>query len=350
MDGIDIALLHSDGKAVVEAGPFSTASYDDAFRAQLRAVVEGRGDAERMAREITLAHASAISAFIKENSLTISDIDLIGFHGHTILHQPDARRTWQIGEGDLLASLCGIDVIGDFRSQDVAAGGQGAPLAPLYHAALAASLDGPVAVLNIGGVANVTWVSGDAATREATMIAFDTGPGNALIDDWVARHGAGLMDTDGRLAGQGRVDARLLERVLAHRFFDQAPPKSLDRNEFAAAAKFAASLSVADGAASLTALTAAAVARAAIHFPEPPTRWLVSGGGRRNPVLMSELRNRLKADVDAVEAVGWQGDALEAQAFAYLAIRAARGLPLSLPGTTGVPRPTCGGTLYSRPA
>jgi anhydro-N-acetylmuramic acid kinase len=337
LDGIDAAFLVTDGEHRVEAGPALTLPYDEAFRARLRGVLGGTGPVAAVERELTLAHAAAVRKLVERHEL--GEIDLIGFHGHTILHRPEQRRTWQIGDGALLAALTGIDVVADFRSADVAAGGQGAPLVPLYHAALASELETPLAVLNLGGVGNVTWIGGGDA-----ILAFDTGPGNALIDDWALRHTGEPVDRNGALARAGRVAEDHLATFLRHPFFDRTPPKSLDRDDFAGFEP--AGLSPADGAATLTAMTAAAVARAAEHFPAAARRWLVTGGGRHNPTLMEELGRRLKAPVAAVEAVGWDGDALEAQAFAYLAVRSLAGLALSLPGTTGVAAPTTGGRLF----
>jgi anhydro-N-acetylmuramic acid kinase len=265
---------------------------------------------------------------------------VVGFHGHTILHRPAERRTWQIGDGALLARRLGTDVVADFRSADVAAGGEGAPLAPLFHAALAASLQKPVAVLNIGGVANVTWVGEGEA-----ILAFDTGPGNALIDDWVQGRTGAAADFDGTLARAGRSSATHVAQFLEAPFFDRPPPKSLDRDDFREI--MPEQLSVEDGAATLTEMTAAAVAAARCHFPRPVREWLVSGGGRHNTALMDALSRHLGVPVRPVEAVGWDGDALEAQAFAYLAVRSMLGLPLSLPSTTGVPRPMPGGRLFN---
>ncbi len=230
-------------------------------------------------------------------------------------------------------------MVADFRSADVAAGGEGAPLAPLYHAALAASLPKPIAILNLGGVGNVTWI-GEAGE----ILAFDTGPGNALIDDWVRRHTGAAADVDGALARAGRASAAHVARFLQHPYFTRLPPKSLDRDDFPDA--LPDGLSLEDGAATLTEMTAAAVATGCRHFPVPAREWLVCGGGRHNPALMAALARRLGMPVRPVEAVGWNGDALEAQAFAYLAVRSAAGLPLSLPSTTGVPRPMPGGRLF----
>ncbi len=344
LDGVDAALLITDGRAVQETGPWLTRPYDTATRDAIRATLGGGGDVARAERALTLAHAEVVQRLLAEADLSPADIDVVGFHGQTIEHAPAQRRTRQIGDGALLARTVGIDVVCDFRSADVAAGGEGAPLAPLYHAALAARLERPVAVLNLGGVANVTWIG------DGDPIAFDTGPASALIDDWVRRHTGPAMDTDGALAAAGAVDRAALGALCADPFFARPPPKSLDRDHFASAAgKTLDGLSLADGAATLVAFTAATVAASRRHLPAPPRRWLVSGGGRHNPVLMEALARTLDAPVAPVEAVGWSGDALEAQAFAFLAVRGLRGLPLSLPTTTGVPRPLTGGRLFRAP-
>jgi anhydro-N-acetylmuramic acid kinase len=286
-------------------------------------------------------------------------VDLVGFHGQTVLHEPAAGRTIQIGDPARLARRLGIAVVHDFRAADVAAGGQGAPLVPLYHAALARELPHdvgrPLAVLNLGGVGNLTWIGADPGGGEdPPLIAFDTGPGNALIDDWVRTRTGRPFDDDGRLAAGGRIDAARLAAWLGHPHFLAPPPKSLDRDAFAHVLADAQDLEPADGAATLAALTAAAVAAALPLLPAPPRRWLIAGGGRRNPVLMRMLAARLSAPgapvvVEPVEAVGWRGDALEAEAFAFLAVRSVRRMPLSLPMTTGVPRPQPGGRLVLPP-
>jgi anhydro-N-acetylmuramic acid kinase len=339
MDGVDAALLANDGERVTGHGPWLTLPYAGALRDRLRAVLGGVGDLDGVARDVTIVHHEAVSRLLAEAALPAAQVRVIGFHGHTVLHRPGERRTLQIGDGAMLARLTGIDVVADFRSADVAAGGQGAPLVPLFHAALAAGLERPLAVLNIGGVANVTWLGADRPP-----LAFDTGPGNALIDDWVRRHTGRLCDEGGALAAAGRVDYEALTALMAHGWFDRRPPKSLDRNDFSAASL--EHLKAADGAATLTEFTAAAVAAALRHLPEPPRRWLACGGGRHNRTLMGALARRLGAPVEPVEAVGWRGDALEAEAFAYLAMRSLKGLPLSLPSTTGVPAPQLGGRLF----
>jgi anhydro-N-acetylmuramic acid kinase len=337
-DGIDVAVVETDGRDQVIPGPALTTAYPAEFRERLRSALGGTGPVAEIENELTLRHGEAVEEFLRRYPATA--VDVVGFHGHTVLHRPAERRTWQIGDGAQLARRLGLDVVADFRSADVAAGGQGAPLAPLFHAALAADRRKPLAVLNIGGVANVTWVGEGGELR-----AFDTGPGNALIDDWVRARTGAAADIDGAFARAGRISASDVARFLALPFFDRPAPKSLDRDAFRDAVPV--ELSLEDGAATLTEMTAAAVAAAIGHFPAPPCQWLVTGGGRRNPALMQALRRRLATPVLPVEAVGWEGDALEAQAFAYLAVRSLDGLPLSLPSTTGVPNPTCGGRLFS---
>jgi anhydro-N-acetylmuramic acid kinase len=339
IDGIDAALVWTDGADVVETRGALSIPYRDELRAGLRAAIE-RAEmlpgVDSLERAMTLAHALAVDALLSQEDVSREAVRLIGFHGQTILHRPEAGITWQIGDGTLLAVATEIDVVSDFRTADVEAGGEGAPLASVFHAALATGLEKPLAVLNVGGVANVTWIGPGGVLQ-----AFDTGPGNAMIDDWCRVHAGSAFDDEGRIAAAGQVDEAVLAGLLDNPYFDRAPPKSLDRNAFVTDAL--AALSSADGAATLTAFTAAAVGRSVRHFSAPVERWLVCGGGRHNPVLMAALAKVLEAPVAAVESVGWDGDAIEAQAFAYLAVRSHRGLPLTFPSTTGVPRPTTGG-------
>jgi len=290
---------------------------------------------------LTRRHAEAVSRLLQEAGLDRSEIDVIGFHGQTIDHDPDHGRTWQIGDGDLLARAAGVPVVNDFRSEDMAHGGQGAPFASLYHQALCADLEKPVAILNLGGVANVTWIGPGG---EDDILAFDTGPASAPIDDWVLGKTGAEMDEGGRLAAKGQVHRDVIDKALAHPYLAKQPPKSLDRNDFTA--DLVEGLSIEDGAATLSALVAETVARGADFFPAPAKRWLVTGGGRHNDTIMTMLRARLGAPVEPVEAVGWDGTMIEAQAFAFLSVRSMEGLPLSVPGTTGVPRPVTGGRLH----
>jgi anhydro-N-acetylmuramic acid kinase len=343
LDGIDIATIETDGLAHVVTGPAMTIPYPSDFRERLRSVLGGVGPVAAVETELTRLHATAVGRFL--DGFAIPPPDIVGMHGHTILHRPAERRTWQLGDGADLARRLGIDVVADFRSADIAAGGEGAPLAPLYHAALASALAKPVAVLNLGGVGNVTWIgTGTGEGAELHILAFDTGPGNALIDDWVRQHTGAVADFDGALARGGSASEPHVVRFLAHPYFERKPPKSLDRDDFRDALSL--DLSLEDGAATLTTMTAVAVAASCRHFPKPVREWLVCGGGRHNPALMATLGRRLGVPVRAVETAGWDGDALEAQAFAYLAVRSAAGLPLSLPTTTGVPHPTTGGRIF----
>ncbi len=343
MDGVDAAVVNTDGERVFGFGPAQTLVYDGSFRDRLRAVLgvdpETGEESRAVAEELTLVHAETVGRLLGDNDLKADAIDVIGFHGHTVLHRPDKGVTRQIGDGARLARETGIPVVSDFRAADVAGGGQGAPLAPLYHAALARDLDKPLAVLNVGGVANVTWISPDGG-----IVAFDTGPGNALIDDWVRAQEGLAMDEGGKLAHQGTVNQAALDALMDNPYFDLPYPKSLDREDFDIAP--VAELSTADGAATLVAFTVASIDAAVHQFPALPNRWLVCGGGRHNPALMAALRGLLPQPVEPAEMAGWQGDALEAQAFAYLAVRSLQGLPLSLPGTTGVDQPTTGGVLH----
>ena len=340
MDGIDGAVVRTDGRRQVAPVAALTVPYDAAFCDRLRGMLGQRRAPDGIVRQLTDRHAEVVARLIDVAGLAAADIAVIGFHGQTIHHDPAHRLTVQIGDGARLAAATGIDVVADFRSADVAGGGEGAPLAPVFHAALAGDLARPLCVLNLGGVANVSWIgAGDGA-----LVAFDCGPGGALIDDWVRRTAGQAFDRDGALAAAGAVDEAVVARLMDDAYFARRPPKSLDRDAFTAAA--VAGLDAAAGAATLTAFTAAAVAAAVDHLPAPPRRWLVSGGGRHNPVLLAMLARRLAAPVEPVEAVGWDGDALEAQAFAYLAVRSLAGLPLSFPGTTGVARPVRGGVLH----
>lgn len=349
MDGIDVALVETDGDDVVRPRAGATLPYDAALTAQLRVLIADparaeTGDLAALEAAVTDAHCDAALAFLATQGVAPGAVALAGLHGQTVLHRPERRLTVQLLDGARAAARLGIDVVCRFRHADVAAGGEGAPLAPLYHAARARGLEGPLMTLNWGGVGNVAYLgAGDP-------IAFDSGPANALLDDWTLRHTGRAYDEGGRLAAAGRVDEETLAALMDNPFFDRPPPKSLDRNDFHERAKIVEGLSPADGAATLAAFTVEATAAALRHAPEPPRRWLVTGGGRLNPVLMARLQARLGVPVEPVEAVGWNGDALEAELFAWLAARSRRGLPMSLPTTTGVPRPTPGGVFFARPA
>lgn len=354
-DGIDIALLETDGEAIERLGPTGYRPYSEPEREQVRRAIAAASNLTNWAERpkilveaeeaVTDMHAEAVEAFLAANGMVPSTVAVVGFHGQTVLHRPERRLSVQLGNGPALARRLGIAVVYDFRAADIAAGGQGAPMVPIFHRAMVRMLKRPhpVAVLNLGGIANVTFIDGDDLT------AFDTGPGNALIDDFFRLRTGQPQDDEGRCAAVGRVDEDAVARVLAHPFFSKPPPKSLDRNAFrhwVAEKGQLAEKSTDDGAATLTAITAAAVARSIKAFPRVPASWIVAGGGTRNPTLMRMLAERLSpASVDAAAAVGWSADALEAQAFGYLAVRTVKGLPITFPGTTGVARALAGGVL-----
>ncbi len=348
LDGIDIALLETDGESIVRHGHCATIPYRESERELLRQALaeavnlsardQRPGRLKDIERQITEWHGFIVSTFLRKLNLGPLDIDVIGFHGQTIIHRPEKALTVQLGDGAALARQINISVVYDMRAADVAAGGQGAPLVPVYHQALVASVPKrPVAVVNIGGVANVSWIG-----PNGELVAFDTGPGNALIDDWMKLKTGQSRDEGGGMALKGHVDEKLAKRFLSHEFFAIAGPKSLDRNSFAGIAM--GDLSAEDGAATLVAVTARSIAAARTHFPAEPKRWIICGGGRHNRAIMASLKSLLP-NVEPAEKFGIDGDSLEAAAWAYLAVRSFRRLPLTFPGTTGVVREMTGGVL-----
>src|SRR3954467_1159729 len=351
LDGVDVALIETDGKRVKAFGPSGYRPYTDRERTLLRqalneAVNLRRRDARpgilaEAERAVTIAHAEAVAAFTAQNHISREGVDIVGFHGQTVLHRPAQGMTVQIGDAAALAKAIHIPVMHDFRAADVAAGGQGAPFVPVYHRALAHSLEreGPIVVVNIGGVSNITYIDGTD-----TLIACDTGPGNAVLDDFMYRTMNQAFDTAGKFAALGNVDEAWIARALELPFFALPPPKSLDRNDFAALKL--GNIPPADGAATLTAFTAAAIARIIPLLPRRPRSWIVCGGGARNLTMLRMLREQVgSAPVEAAETVGWASDSIEAQAFGFLAARGMKGLPLSYPATTGVPMPMTGGVI-----
>ena len=354
MDGIDVAALRTDGESIVERGPSLFVPYDDAFRARIEAAlqtakaIEHRdqrpGDLAELERDLTLRHAEAVAAFRAKYSDWKPD--LIGFHGQTVLHRPVEGLTVQLGDGALLSEGAGIAVVYDMRAADMRAGGQGAPLVPAYHVALAKRLPDafrrtPTVFVNIGGISNVTYVpaSGDP-------VAFDSGPGNQLIDQWMQREGGLAYDADGAAAAKGSVQQSIVDTYLQRPFFARPAPKSLDRSDFDLSG--VTGLTLNDGARTLAALAAEAVFAARKQMPDMPKLWILCGGGRKNPHITGDLRRLAAAEgseVVAAEDVGLDGDATEAEAWAYLAVRSARGLPLTWPTTTGCRQPTSGGVL-----
>ena len=346
MDGVDAAMLLTDGERICAFGKHSyrpyTAAEVDAIAAAQGLWRNDRTAVLSMAEEtVHQAHRDVISSF--------AGAEVIGFHGQTVAHDPEQGKTHQVGDGKRLADESGHVVVWDFRTRDMACGGEGAPLAPVFHFACAKWLGEtrPVVFLNLGGVANLTYVDPNAPEPDApgALVAFDTGPANALINDLMVRRRNQRFDMDGKLAATGTCDHAIVDAVLSRPYFDRTPPKSLDRNEFSDVLDCVESMADPDAAATLTTLSAAAVAQAVRFLPVHPSRWLVAGGGSRNRVLMSELGSRLSAPVSPVEEVGLDSDMLEAQAFAFLAVRSLRNLVLSVPSTTGCSVPTTGGRV-----
>ncbi len=342
LDGVDAAVIETDGECIGAFGESAYRPYSDAERATIRAALgQWEGPAVAAAAEVVeTAHAELLSEF--------GDVDLVGIHGQTLAHEPRGRGTLQVLDGALMAEVLGRPVVWDFRSADVRMGGEGAPLAPFYHFALARHIraEAPLAFLNMGGVGNLTWVDPSAPAPETpgALLAFDTGPANAPLNDLMQTRRGVAQDEGGALAAAGAVDEGIVAAFLEHAYFYKMPPKSLDRDAFGGLAAAVAPLADADAAATLLGCAAAAVARGMEHCPAPPARLLVTGGGRHNGSLMAMLGARVAAEVAPVESVGLDGDMLEAQAFAFLAARVARGLPTSCPGTTGVAAAVGGGT------
>ncbi|WP_347310240.1 anhydro-N-acetylmuramic acid kinase [Defluviimonas sp. SAOS-178_SWC] len=348
LDGVDAALVKTDGDRIEAFGRHAYRPYSSAERATIRAALgrwPGGDGVEAAAEVVETAHAAVMSGLAGE-------AEIAGFHGQTLAHDPAGRGTHQAGDGSVLAEVLGLPVVWDFRSADVRMGGQGAPLAPFFHFACARWIGAcePVAFLNLGGVGNLTWLDPrePAPDVPGACLAFDTGPANAPVDDLMQARRGVSRDEGGALAAEGEADEGIVAHFLSHPYFFRMPPKSLDRNEFHGLLDAVSGLPDADAAATLTAAAAAAVARGAEHFPAPVARLLVTGGGRHNPTLMRMIAGLLDCPVEPVEAVGLDGDMLEAQAFAHLAVRVARGLPTSCPGTTGVAAAVGGGQI-SRP-
>lgn len=341
LDGIDLALVRTDGMDRTELLDFKTIPYTDEQRQDIKAAF-GKRHADDITKEaeetVTNAHIQAVKDFLTNAKHEAPEI--IGFHGQTILHDPAQRFTWQIGNSQKLADETGINVVGDMRMADVKAGGQGAPLLPLCHRAFASHIRKPIAILNLGGVGNITWLG----EERQDIVAFDTGPANALIDDLVKARTGKSYDSDGRLAGAGKPKNEIIAQWLTHEYFQKIPPKSLDRDEWDVSE--IENLDLEDAVATLAEFTVRSVVTSVLKLPGQPQALYVAGGGRHNKYMMARLKQMLGFPVASVEDLGWNGDALEAQGFAYLAVRSVLGLSLTLPSTTGVAEPITGGVLY----
>jgi len=337
-DGIDAALIRTDGTQKFEFIDSLTTPYEDDLRTQLIDMAQNdvpMAEILRLERTLTEQHVQACQTLLGQHGDLTPQ--LVGFHGHTIRHDAERRLTWQIGDPSILADAIRCPVVSDFRRRDIAAGGQGAPLAPLFHQFLLSEQQRPTAVLNLGGVANVTWLGDDGK-----ILAGDVGPGCGLLDAWIFERTGQPYDHSGRIAARGQVHDEVVRQTLDQPFFKQALPKSADRYQFLRVG--VDQLSVEDGAATLCAITAGAVGQALSQMPSRPGTLWVTGGGARNPILM-EMLGRHFDKVASIEQLGWRADSLEAECFGWLAVRRLRGLPTTVPATTGCQRPTCGGTL-----
>ncbi len=344
-DAVDASLILTDGKKVFQKAGFISIDYPDALRDRIRDIINSEHvkirDILMLERDITIFHADVVGELLKSSDDAIkSKIGLIGFHGQTIYHDANEGITLQLGNASLLSELTGFSVVSDFRRRDIAAGGQGAPLVPLYHAAITENIEKPIVVVNIGGVANITYI-----TVSDNVIACDVGVGNALLDDLISQRTSDSCDINGKYSASGIVDNVILNEMLNDSFFVSKPPKSLDRNSFVKFLDKVSGLSIQDAAATLVAFTCEGIIKSQDFMNEQPKQWIICGGGRKNPSIMKYLSERINASVVTSDSLNWNGDAIEAEAFAYLAARRYFGLPLSLPTTTGVKSPKCGGSI-----
>jgi anhydro-N-acetylmuramic acid kinase len=339
-DGADVALIATDGENAIEFFGGLTLPYERELRARLLEASQHDvplTELARVERDITLHHADAVAQYVKMMPQESEGVDLIGFHGHTVRHITSELICWQIGNPWLLAERTGMRVVSDFRRHDIAVGGQGAPLVAMFHRALFTHEPRPTVILNLGGVANITWLG-----QNEEVVAGDTGPGCGLIDEWIEEMAGLSHDKDGEIAKRGRVDQSIVEAALATPFFSKPLPRSADRFDFDHVD--VSGLSVEDGAATLCAVTVQAIVRAVRTMPGQPEVLWVTGGGVHNPVIMRMLSENFPR-VRNVREMNLNPDTLEAECFAWLAMRHTKGFPLTIPETTGCSRAVCGGTI-----
>lgn len=355
MDGVDAAEIKSDGLQIFDFGEFISEPYSEELRNKLKKLVSLKDNASdefitEVENEVTNFHAEIVNKLLKKANKKPDDIDIIGFHGHTIDHRPQDRFTWQIGNGRALADQTGIDVISNFRKNDVLLGGQGAPLIPLYHKAIIEFPFYPAIIINIGGVANLTYI------EDGGIIAFDTGPGNALMDDYASDKFGKKYDDDGKIARSGKANKKLLSKLLENIYFFRKPPKSLDRDNFQKMVNHYLNsdefqdINPTDILSTLTEFTVESLAISIEnHLPQPAKTIFVCGGGAQNGYLIEKLQERLKTKIFDISSIdkNLNPDAIEAQGFGYLAIRSKIGLPITFASTTGIKMSSAtGGVFY----
>ncbi len=343
LDGIDVALIKSDGQKIISRDTNKYYPYSPKIRNSLTKLINNKINSlleiKEIELEITKKHIAAVKDFLAKNKIDKKDVDVIGFHGQTILHHPEQKITWQIGNAQMLASNIGIDVVADFRTKDLVFGGQGAPLVPSYHLALFQDYKKPLLVLNIGGVTNVTYIKNNAAENliaEENLIAFDVCFGNAPLNDLVYEKTGKDFDKNGLLAKSGKVNHDFVKAILALGYFKKQPPKSLDRNQFDLVIKKFSKLIMEDILASLVFVIGQAVNNVLKFLPSKPLEIIVCGGGRKNLEIMNSIKNATQIKTTNIDDLKIDGDFVEAQAFGFLAIRNLLNLPTSYPKTTGI--------------
>lgn len=339
VDGVDASFIETNGDDYFKPIANLYLPYSQEFQIKLKKVMNDKRDWFDLEIELTKYHANCVNALLVQNKIDKTKVTAIGFSGQTIYHNPKQGVTWQIGNPHLLAKLTNIDVISDFRRRDVAFGGNGAPLIPVFHQCLMHTQQSPVAMLNIGGVANITYI------HDNEIIAFDTGPGNSLINDAMIKHYNKLYDHEGLTAKLGKINRKIIQQILNHPFFNQLPPKSLDRNDFMHVAELVSNLTKEDSIATLTELTVSSITAGIALLPKVPLKVYLCGGGTHNKTILESLQNHL--NIHNIDELGCNPDFIESQGFAYLAARFLRKLPSSFSSTTGVTKPTIAGVLYS---
>lgn len=347
LTGVDVALVETDGLDIYDISFNETIPYDEGLKDKLSSIIGLNPDNEKdlpaikeVDIELTKFHADIVNEYIKDREVAV---DVIGFHGHTILQDPEQRISYQSGDGSLMHELTKIPVVNKFHRADIFAGGQGAPIYPVYHEALCAKIEKPVAVLNMGGKSSITLLG-----RNGEMMAFDIGPGNAAINSWTLRKGGQEMDFNGKLAATGIVNEKIVASLMRHKYFAKYPPKSLDVSIFNEKLEHLSGSNLEDGAATVTAFVAEAVSYSiSLYLPEQPKQLILCGGGAKNPTLRRFIRQRLDGiEVISGEDYGWGVTSIEAQAVAYLAVRRLYNMPSTFPTTTGAAAPVIIGELH----
>ena len=354
-DGIDVAILTTDGKAKIKLGPSGYYPFSKSFITKIKSIFKKKLNIDKSKKqkriikienEFTQLNFIAINKFLKKNKINKKKIDVVGFHGQTISHNPASGYSWQIGNSQKLANLLNIKVVSNFRENDIKNGGQGAPLTPIFHYYLTKKMKKKICFINLGGISNITYFNHRSKTSLNNMLAFDAGPCCSLIDDWISKNSNNKFDNFGLLARKGNVKKEIIHNFLKKPYFSKLPPKSLDRSFFSLS--LLKKLNIEDGAATLNYLVANSVLKAFDYFPNNPNLCILSGGGRLNKFLVELISNKLKkSKILLAENYNWNGDSIEAHAFAYLSVRKLLNLPITFPKTTGIKKPLTAGQIFN---